>query len=62
MSSSLAVWANVSSNEYGASIPQTAKLGRSRINLGSKEIVEKSPVMIEIIGDVLRAACKALYV
>jgi hypothetical protein len=43
------------------SIPETANLGRSRINVDSREIVEKSTVMIEIIGDMLRDACKALY-
>jgi tRNA(adenine34) deaminase len=62
MCSSLAVWANLTTIVYGASIQETAQLGRSRINMSSREIVERSPVMIEIIGDMLGDICKALYV
>jgi tRNA(Arg) A34 adenosine deaminase TadA len=58
---SLAVWANLTTIVYGASIQETALLGRSRINVSSREIVERSPVMIEIIGDVQGDACRSLY-
>jgi len=61
MCSSLAVWANITSIVYGISIQETAKLGKSRIDISAKEIIEKSPVMIEIIGDVLKDKCKDLY-
>jgi tRNA(Arg) A34 adenosine deaminase TadA len=61
MCSSLAVWANLTTIVYGASIQETALLGRSRINVSSREIVERSPVMIEIIGDVQGDACRSLY-
>ena len=43
------------------SIEETVRLGRSRINVSSKEIVERSPAMIEIVGHVLRDECRAMY-
>lgn len=61
MCSSLAVWANLTSIVYGASIQETIQFGRSRINAGSREIVERSPVMIEIFGGVMIEQCRALY-
>jgi guanine deaminase len=61
MCSSLAVWANLSSIVYGASIEETAQLGKARIHVSAEEIVKKSPVMIEVIGGVLREECLALY-
>jgi tRNA(adenine34) deaminase len=61
MCSSLAVWANVTSIVYGASIEETARLGKARIRVGAKEIVEKSPVMVEVIEGVLRSECLDLY-
>jgi tRNA(Arg) A34 adenosine deaminase TadA len=62
MCSSLAVWANLTTIVYGASIEDTAKYGRSRIRISTNEIVAKSPVMIEVIGNVLKKECEALYV
>jgi len=61
MCASLAVWANLTTIVYGISIEETAGMGKSRIRVGAREIVEKSPVMIEVIGDVLREACRSLY-
>ncbi len=61
MCSSLAVWANLTTIVYGASIEDTAKYGRSRIRISANEIVAKSPVMVEVIGDVLKKDCEALY-
>ncbi len=61
MCSSLAVWANVTTIVYGISIKDTARLGKSRIHVSASEIVDKSPVMVEVIGDVLKAECEALY-
>jgi tRNA(adenine34) deaminase len=61
MCSALAVWANITTIVYGASIEATAKLGKARILVSSREIVEKSPVMIEVIGDVLAKECIDLY-
>lgn len=61
MCSSLAVWANLTTMVYGASIEETAQLGKASIHVSANEIVERSPVMIEVIGDVLREECLALY-
>ena len=61
MCSSLAVWANVTTIVYGVSIEETVKMGRSRIEVSSQEIVDRSPVMIEIVPNVLHDKCKALY-
>jgi tRNA(Arg) A34 adenosine deaminase TadA len=61
MCSSLAVWANVTTIVYGISIEETARMGKSRIQVSSREIIDKSPVMIEVIGDVLQNECRALY-
>jgi tRNA(Arg) A34 adenosine deaminase TadA len=62
MCSSLAVWANLTTIVYGVSIEETAKMGKSRIRVSAKEIIERSPVMIEVVGDVLRDECRSLYV
>lgn len=61
MCSSLAVWANLTTIVYGVSIEETASLGKARIRVGARQIVENSPVMIEVIGDVLKEECRALY-
>ena len=61
MCSALAVWANVTTIVYGASIEKTAQLGKARIMLGAKEVVERSPRMVEVIGDVLAQECLDLY-
>jgi tRNA(Arg) A34 adenosine deaminase TadA len=61
MCTSLAVWANLTSIVYSVSIQETAKLGKSRITISSKEVIRQSPVMIEIIDGILNDACKTLY-
>ena len=61
MCSSLAVWANISALAYGASIKETAALGKSRILVSADEIVNASPVQLEVIPGVLREECLALY-
>ena len=61
MCSSLAVWANLTSIVYGVSIAETVQLGKSRIRVSANEIVQNSPVMLEVIGGVCNAECKALY-
>jgi len=62
MCSSLAVWANLTTIIYGISIQETAQLGKSRILVSSNEIIERSPVMIEVVGNVLKDECRLLYV
>ena len=61
MCSSLAVWANVTSIVFGASIEETARLGKSRIRVGAQEIVGRGPAIVEVIGGVRKAECLALY-
>ncbi len=61
MCSSLAVWSNLSAIIYGISIEETAQLGKSRILINSQEVIDKSPVSIEVISDVLKSECKRLY-
>ena len=61
MCSALAIWANLTTIVYGVSIEETVQLGKSRIRVSANEIAKKSPVMLEIIGGVCNAECKALY-
>jgi tRNA(Arg) A34 adenosine deaminase TadA len=61
MCSSLAVWANLTTIVYGTSIKETARLGKSRIHISAKKVIDKSPVMIEVIGNILKNECKRLY-
>ena len=61
MCSSLAVWANVTTIVFGASIQQTAQLGKSRIQVSAAEIVERSPGWTEVIGGVMAEDCLDLY-
>jgi tRNA(adenine34) deaminase len=61
MCSSLAVWANLTGIVYGVSIEETVRMGKSRIRVSAKEIIEKGPVMIEVIGEVLKDECRSLY-
>jgi len=61
MCSSLAVWANLTTLVYGVSIDETARLGKSRIRVSAREIVDRSLAAVEIVGGVLAEACAALY-
>lgn len=61
MCSSLAVWANVSAIVYGASIAETVALGKARIQVSAHDIVDQSPVQIEIIPGILHEETLALY-
>jgi tRNA(adenine34) deaminase len=60
MCSSLAVWSNLTTIVYGASMEETARLGIARIHVSAAEIVAKAQGMIEIIGGVLHEECLAL--
>jgi guanine deaminase len=61
MCSSLAVWSNITTIIFGASIIDTYNIGKERILINTKEILEKSPVNIELIGGVLKQECLDLY-
>jgi tRNA(adenine34) deaminase len=61
MCSSLAVWANLTTIVYGVSIDETAILGKARIRISAKEVIERGSAMLEVIGGVLREECLSLY-
>jgi tRNA(adenine34) deaminase len=61
MCSALAVWGNVTTIVFGASIEQTAQLGRSRIQVSAAEIVAGSPGWTEVIGGVMAEECLQAY-
>ncbi len=61
MCSSLAVWANLAAVFHGASIEATAALGKARIRVPAREIAERSPVRLEVVGGILEQECLALY-
>ena len=61
MCASLAVWANVSTIVFGASIEQTAAQGKARILVPAAEIVARGPALIEVIPGILEAECLELY-
>ena len=61
MCASLAVWANLGAVFHGASIEATAARGKARIRVPAREIAERSPVRLEVVGGVLEEECLALY-
>jgi tRNA(Arg) A34 adenosine deaminase TadA len=61
MCASLAVWANLTTIVYGASIAETAQMGRARITVSAQEIVDRSPAIVEVMGGVLGEQCRSLY-
>jgi tRNA(adenine34) deaminase len=61
MCASLAVWAGVGAVVFGASIEATAALGKARILVPAREIIERSPVRVEVISGVLAEECLDLY-
>lgn len=61
MCSALAVWANVTTIVFGASIKETARLGKARIQVSAADIVEHSPGWMEVIGGVMADQCLELY-
>lgn len=61
MCAAMAVWCNVSAIVFGASVEETAALGRTRIGVPCRQIVAAGPALIEVIGGVRREECLALY-
>lgn len=61
MCASLAVWANLGAVVFGASIEETAALGKARIRIPAQEVIDRSPVRVEVVGGVLGEECLALY-
>ena len=61
MCGAAAIWANIDTIVFGASIEETLKLGRERIVIPLKELAAKSPHKINIIGGILKEKCLKLY-
>ncbi len=55
------VWARVSEIIYGTSIAASKKQGRTMIDLGCEEIVNRSPWQTKTRGGVLEEQCSKLY-
>jgi tRNA(Arg) A34 adenosine deaminase TadA len=61
MCTGLAVWANLTTIVFGASIADTARMGKSRILIEAAEIARQAPSSLEVLGGVLKEQCEALY-
>ncbi|MCL5736000.1 MAG: nucleoside deaminase [Actinobacteria bacterium] len=61
MCTGLAVWTNVTAVCFGASIADTADMGKSRILVSTTHIAERSPCFIEVFGGCLKDECESLY-
>lgn len=61
MCSAACIWAGVSKIVYGASMKETAKLGRRRILISCSSLIKKASANIEILGDALAEECIRLY-
>jgi tRNA(Arg) A34 adenosine deaminase TadA len=61
MCAALAVWANVTTIVFGASIAETAARGKARIHVPASEIVARGPALIEVVPGVLTSECLGLY-
>jgi tRNA(Arg) A34 adenosine deaminase TadA len=61
MCAALAVWANVTTIVFGASIEATAARGKTRILVPARDIIARGPAMIEVVPGILAPECLALY-
>ncbi len=61
MCAALALWANVTTIVFGASIAETAARGKARINIPASEIIERGPAMVEVVPGILAPECLSLY-
>jgi tRNA(Arg) A34 adenosine deaminase TadA len=55
------IWTRVSEVAYGASIADSKKQGRSVIDLGCREMAEKSPWGMKVTEGILEQECSVLY-
>jgi tRNA(Arg) A34 adenosine deaminase TadA len=55
------VWARISEIIYGTSIARSKSQGRKMIDMGSEEIVRRSPWQPKVKGGILEEQCSALY-
>ncbi len=61
MCAGLAVWSGVTTIMYGSSIAETAAMGRTRILVSARELADRSPRVVDVVGGVLKAETDALY-
>jgi len=61
MCTSAMIWARVSEVAYGARIVDSKREGRTMIELGCQEIVERSPWGLKVTEGVLKQECSLLY-
>ncbi len=61
MCSAAAVWSNVTTVVYGASIAETVALGKARIQVTAREIVAAAPATVEVFAGYRRDECLELY-
>ena len=61
MCAGLAVWANLSTIVFGASMAETAARGKARIRVPAVDIIVCGPALIDIVPGVLAEECLALY-
>jgi guanine deaminase len=61
MCAALAVWSNVTTIVFGASIEETAARGKTRILVPARDIIARGPAMIEVVPGILASECLALY-
>ncbi|WP_309493171.1 nucleoside deaminase [Candidatus Hecatella orcuttiae] len=61
MCSAACIWAGLTRIVYGASMEETAKLGKKRIPVRCRFLIEKASASIEIVEGVLSEECLNLY-
>ena len=54
-------WFNITTIVYGASIEETEKLGKIRTSISNEELIQKAPVNMELIKDILKEECLDFY-
>ena len=57
----LALRANLTTIVYGVTLEETASPGALQSQEGARAVIERSPVLLEMIGGVLAERCMALY-
>jgi tRNA(Arg) A34 adenosine deaminase TadA len=61
MCTGLAIWSGVTTIMYGSSIADTAAMGRTRIQVSARELADRSPRVVDVVGGVLQEETDALY-
>jgi tRNA(Arg) A34 adenosine deaminase TadA len=61
MCAGLAVWANLTTIVFGASMVETAARGKARIRVPAADVIGRGPALIDVVPGVLAEECLALY-